>query len=93
MFDASGSEHGKGHDEDANLGSAIQGSGHDIVVLHVPIGIVSADVILREQGDAEEGENGRVDTNAKVSEEPAENGRVDVVPLDLWVESAQEILG
>ena len=52
MLDTSAPKDSPTQDEDANLGSTIQTCGQDIVVLHVPVRIVLADVVLGDQRNA-----------------------------------------
>jgi hypothetical protein len=48
MLGSSASKNSPTQDEDANLGSSIQSSGQDMIVFHIPIGIILADVVLGE---------------------------------------------
>lgn len=74
----------KGEHEDHDLCSTIQSRGHKEVVLAEPPWPVSAQVVLREHGQAEGCEDGTVDTNVEVAKSPAQDGGNDLVCIDSW---------
>jgi hypothetical protein len=76
-FNTCTAKEGEAEDEDAHLSSSIKTSGQDIVVLHVPICVILADIVLSEQRETKVHHDGRVDTDTQVAKIPAEDGRVD----------------
>ena len=75
---------GEGEHEDHDLSSSVQCSGHEEVVLAEPTGAVATEVVLREDGNAEGREHGRVNTDTEVAERPAQNWRDDGVGSEFW---------
>jgi len=69
----------EGEHEHHDLSSTVQGSAGQEVVLSEPSWSVLAEVVLREDGEEESGEYGRVDTDGEISEGPAEDGSDDTV--------------
>ena len=57
-------------DEHHDLSSTIESGGEQEVVFTEPTGSVTTEVVLREDGHAEGGEHGRVDTDTEVTEGP-----------------------
>lgn len=77
MFDTSTSKHCPTQNEDTNLSSSIKTSGQDVVVLHVPIRVILADVVLCDQRNAKVYHDRRINPNTEVAKVPAENWCVD----------------
>jgi len=76
---SSSTEDGERENKNHNLGSAVQSSTKDIVVLHEPLRVTGTEVPLREPCDSEVGQDRRVDANAEPANKIADNRSVDVV--------------
>lgn len=72
-------KYSKTQDENQNLGSTIQSSRNQIVILDKESRSVPAQVILREESDGEVRQNGGVDTNEQPTHVPENDGQVDVL--------------
>jgi len=73
----------EGVNEHHDLSPTVQSSREQEVVLPEPPGAVDTEVVLREHGKTKGGEDGRVNTDAEVSEGPAHDGSDDLVGADL----------
>jgi len=83
-------KHGKGQDEDHDLGSTVQSRGHDVVVLDEELGALLSQIPLSEEAKEIEDAEGGVDADEEEAHLPEDDGCVDVSECGMWVVAVGE---
>ena len=90
MCFATAAKNSKRQDEDHNLGSAIQGCRHNVIVLDEEHGVVLSEIPLSNEAQQEVHEDSRVDADEEITHVPADYGQVDVSPENMGSVSVDE---
>lgn len=81
----------KSEHKDDDLSATVERGRDDVVVLDKQVGLVLADIKLRDVGDDEKGGETAVDSDEQVTHEPEDDGRVDVAEVFVAGEAVAEV--